>query len=278
MEKEGMNKTVVLKSILWLCLGIIFILPVFLIIMNAFKPNNDILTSFISFPKSLYLENFSEAMRIMNFWTVFRNTLLVTVCTVIVASAVSFMSAYGISHLPQKTGDKLYTLFVVGQIIPFHAVMIAISMLSTKLGLTNTHLGLIIFYSGFYTSFGVMTYVGFLKSVPRELEEAAAIDGAGRWKRMLHITLPGLKTVIVLMTILALGNILNAGFDQIYNLYNQAVYSTGDIIDTWVYRVGLNDMQFSLATAVGLLKSVAGFLLISSSYYIANKKANYTIF
>ena len=77
----------------------------------------------------------------------------------------------------KKTGDKLYTLFVVGQIIPFHAVMIAISMLSTKLGLTNTHLGLIIFYSGFYTSFGVMTYVGFLKSVPRELEEAAAIDG-----------------------------------------------------------------------------------------------------
>ena len=62
-----MNKTVVFKSILWLCLGIIFILPVFLIIMNAFKPNNDILTSFISFPKSLYLENFSEAMRIMNF-------------------------------------------------------------------------------------------------------------------------------------------------------------------------------------------------------------------
>ena len=137
MEKEGMNKTVVFKSILWLCLGIIFILPVFLIIMNAFKPNNDILTSFISFPKSLYLENFSEAMRIMNFWTVFRNTLFVTVCTVIVASAVSFMSAYGISHLPQKKGDKLYTLFVVGQIIPFHAVMIAISMLSTKLGLTK---------------------------------------------------------------------------------------------------------------------------------------------
>ena len=160
-----MNKTVVLKSILWLCLGIIFILPVFLIIMNAFKPNNDILTSFISFPK----------------------TLFVTVCTVIVASAVSFMSAYGISHLPQKTGDKLYTLFVVGQIIPFHAVMIAISMLSTKLGLTNTHLGLIIFYSGFYTSFGVMTYVGFLKSVPRELERLLQLtvrDLSEQWCRL----------------------------------------------------------------------------------------------
>lgn len=95
---------------------------------------------------------------------------------------------------------------------------------------------------------------------------------------MIHITLPGLKPIIVLMTILALGNILNAGFDQIYNIYNQAVYSTGDIIDTWVYRVGLNDMQFSLATAVGLLKSVVGFGLISISYWIAYKKANYRIF
>ena len=95
---------------------------------------------------------------------------------------------------------------------------------------------------------------------------------------MWYITLPGLKQVIILMTILALGSILNAGFDQIYNLYNAAVYSTGDIIDTWVYRVGLNDMQFSLATAVGLLKSVVGFLLISTSYLIAYKKANYRIF
>lgn len=88
----------------------------------------------------------------------------------------------------------------------------------------------------------------------------------------------GLKPVIVFMSIPALGNILNAGFDQIYNLYNQAVYSIGDIIDTWVCRVGLNNMQFSLATAVGVLKSVIGFIMISGSYYIAYKKANYRIF
>lgn len=126
--------------------------------------------------------------------------------------------------------------------------------------------------------FNAVVYLAALTGISPQLYEAAAIDGAGRWKRMWHITLPGIKPVIVLMTILALGNILNAGFDQIYNLYNQAVYSTGDIIDTWVYRVGLNDMQFSLATAVGLLKSVVGFLLISGSYFIAYKKANYRIF
>ncbi|MDO5423365.1 MAG: ABC transporter permease subunit [Eubacteriales bacterium] len=126
--------------------------------------------------------------------------------------------------------------------------------------------------------FNAVVYLAALTGISPELYEAASIDGAGRWKRMWHITLPGIKPVIVLMTILALGNILNAGFDQIYNLYNQAVYSTGDIIDTWVYRVGLNDMQFSLATAVGLLKSVVGFLMISGSYLIAYKKANYRIF
>lgn len=126
--------------------------------------------------------------------------------------------------------------------------------------------------------FNAVVYLAALTGISPSLYEAAAIDGAGRWKRMRYITLPGLAPVIVLMTILALGNILNAGFDQIYNLYNQAVYSTGDIIDTWVYRVGLNDMQFSLATAVGLLKSVVGFALISLSYLIAYKKANYRIF
>lgn len=126
--------------------------------------------------------------------------------------------------------------------------------------------------------FNAVVYLAALTGISPELYEAAAIDGASRWERMLHITLPGIKPVIVLMTILALGNILNAGFDQIYNLYNQAVYSTGDIIDTWVYRVGLNDLQYSLATAVGLLKSVAGFLLISLSYWIAYKKADYRIF
>lgn len=126
--------------------------------------------------------------------------------------------------------------------------------------------------------FNAVVYLAALTGISPALYEAAAIDGAGRWKRMLHITLPALKPTIVLMTILALGNILNAGFDQIYNLYNQAVYSVGDIIDTWVYRVGLTEMQFSLATAVGLLKSVVGFILISVSYFIAYKKANYKIF
>lgn len=126
--------------------------------------------------------------------------------------------------------------------------------------------------------FGTIIYLAALTGINPALYEAANIDGAGRWRSLWHITLPGIRTTAVLLTVLSLGNVLNAGFDQIFNLYNPLVYPTGDIIDTWVYRTGLLNLQYELATAVGLLKSVVGFLLISVSYYLAYRFVNYRIF
>ena len=126
--------------------------------------------------------------------------------------------------------------------------------------------------------FNTIIYLAALTSINPSLYEAAAIDGATRLRRIWHVTLPGLRTTIVLLAVLSLGNVLNAGFDQIFNLYNPLVYSTGDIIDTWVYREGLLNMQYGLATAVGLLKSIVSFILIIVSYQLASKFANYRIF
>lgn len=126
--------------------------------------------------------------------------------------------------------------------------------------------------------FAAIIYFAALTSINPEMYEAAAIDGASQFKRLISITLPSILPVVVLLGTLSLGNILNAGFDQIFNLYNPSVYSTGDIIDTWVYRAGLLDMQYGLATAVGLLKSVIGLFLISVSYGLAYRFANYRIF
>ena len=117
-----------------------------------------------------------------------------------------------------------------------------------------------------------------LTGISPDLYEAAAIDGCGRLKAVWYITLPGIVSTIVVMGILGLGNVLNAGFDQIFNLYSPLVYSTGDILDTWVYRMGLLNVQFSLATAAGLFKSAISFLLIVISYVIAYKAADYRIF
>ena len=126
--------------------------------------------------------------------------------------------------------------------------------------------------------FGTIVFLAALTSINPALYEAATIDGANRWKQTWHITLPGMLPIIIMVSTLSLGNILNGGFDQVFNLYNPTVYESGDIIDTFVYRIGLIDAQYGVATAIGLFKSLVSFLLISTSYLLAYRFANYKIF
>jgi len=126
--------------------------------------------------------------------------------------------------------------------------------------------------------FGTVIYLAALTSIDPSLYEAAIVDGAERWKQTVHITMPLLAPTVVLMTILSLGNILNAGFDQVYNLYSPMVYKTGDIIDTYVFRLGIEQAQYSVGTAVGMFKSVVSGVLIALSYYLADRVAGYRIY
>lgn len=125
---------------------------------------------------------------------------------------------------------------------------------------------------------GTIIFLAALSGVNPELYEAAIIDGAGRLKQTLHITIPGISTTIILVATLSLGSILNAGFEQIFNLLTPIVRSSGDIIDTLVYRLAFESAQFSLATATGLFKSVVSFFLITLSYKLAFKFTGYKIF
>jgi putative aldouronate transport system permease protein len=125
---------------------------------------------------------------------------------------------------------------------------------------------------------GMIIYMAALTSVDPGLYEAAAIDGASRFQRVLYISIPTIMPIIILMACLSLGDILQGGFDQIFNLYNPTVYQTGDIIDTYVYRMGLIDAQYGVAAAAGLFKSIIGFILIVISYRLADKYAGYKIF
>ena len=121
-------------------------------------------------------------------------------------------------------------------------------------------------------------YLAALLSIDPGLYEAASIDGAGRFKQIMNITLPSLMPTVVLMVALSLGNILNAGFDQVFNLYNPIVYETGDIIDTYVYRIGMVERQYSIGAAVGLFKSIISFALILGSNKVAKKLTGSGIF
>ena len=126
--------------------------------------------------------------------------------------------------------------------------------------------------------FGTVVYLATMTGIDPELYESAVVDGAGRWRQTWSITLPMLIPIIILMTVLALGNVLSAGFDQVYNLYSPVVYPTGDIIDTYVYRLGLQNGKFAIGTAVGLFKSLVSSVLISLSLFVAYKFAGYKVF
>ena len=105
-------------------------------------------------------------------------------------------------------------------------------------------------------------YFAALAGVDSELYEAAQIDGAGRWRRMLHVTLPGIMPTVVILLIMRIGSLMNLGWDQIILLYNERVYETADVISTYVYRMGLSKFEYSFGSAVGLLNSLINIMLL----------------
>ena len=138
----------------------------------------------------------------------------------------------------------------------------------------------VVIWTDVWRSFGMGTiiYMAAITSIDPTLYEAASLDGAKRFQRMWHITIPGLAPIMVLQATLSLGGVLNAGMDQILNLYGPAVFSTGDILDTFIFRRGLGDGQFAMATAAGIFRSGVSLFMVSIAYYLAYKFAKYRIF
>lgn len=128
------------------------------------------------------------------------------------------------------------------------------------------------------SGWATIIYLAALTGIDPGLHEAAAIDGANRWQRIWHINIPGILSMIILLACLNLGNVLQAGFEQVLTLYNPAVYATGDILDTYVYRAGLISARYSMGAAVGLFQSAMGFILIVIAYRLADKFTGYRIF
>ncbi|MCI8968364.1 MAG: sugar ABC transporter permease [Lachnospiraceae bacterium] len=163
---------------------------------------------------------------------------------------------------------------------PFNALVTAFGGEPVQFLADNNWFRQVIVATDVWKEFGYnsVVYLAALTGIDLGLYEAASIDGANRFEQTLHITLPSLMPTIILMTALNLGNILNAGFDQIFNLYNPIVYETGDIIDTYVYRIGMVERQYSIGTAVGLFKSIISFLLIMGANKGAKKLTGSGIF
>lgn len=244
------------------------------------------------------MENFQYMFELDDSKIVFRNTVLIAFAKMVGNLVVPFVFALMLNEVKNRLLTRtvqtivylphfLSWVIVAGMMLDIFSYSGPVNQVLTGLGLdpimffgnSNIFPALVV-GSDVWKEFGFNAIIFFsaLTSINPEMYEAAAVDGASQWKRLIKITIPSIIPVAALLATLSLGNILNAGFDQIFNMYNPSVYSTGDIVDTWVYRAGLIDFQYGLATAVGLLKSVVGLVLISISYTLAYRFANYRIF
>ncbi|WP_461883817.1 ABC transporter permease [Fusicatenibacter sp.] len=244
------------------------------------------------------LENFKFIFSLPDSRQVFFNTLIIAFAKLILNIIVPVTFAVLLNEIRAKFFKKTFQTIVylphflswvvLATVItnmfslegPFNAVIQAFGGSPIQFLADNHWFRKVIVGTDVWKEFGYnsVVYLAALTSIDPGLYEAASIDGANRWKQTIHITLPALMPTMVLMTALNLGNILNAGFDQIFNLYNPIVYETADIIDTYVYRIGMVERQYSIGAAVGLLKSVISFILILSANKCAKKATGSGIF
>ncbi|GAA0137694.1 sugar ABC transporter permease [Paenibacillus sp. YSY-4.3] len=264
------------------------------IAFQKFVPSKGIFNS-----KWIGLDNFRYMLDMPNFTSVLWNTVFIAILKIIAGLIVPIIFALLLNELAGAFFKRTIQTIIYFPYFLSWVILggILIDILSPSSGIVNEFLGVFgikpIFFLGDdkwfpYTlvltdtwktfGYGTIVYLAALTGIDQSLYEAATMDGANRWKQTIHITLPGMLPIITLMTVLSLGNVLNAGFEQVFNLYSPMVYSTGDIIDTLVYRIGLVDAQYGVATAVGLFKSLISFVLIVLSNKLANKYAGYRVF
>ncbi|MDR2757968.1 MAG: ABC transporter permease subunit [Spirochaetaceae bacterium] len=244
------------------------------------------------------LENFRILFSMPGFLDSIRNTIVISVLKIVIGIAVPVIFALMLNEVNKLRLKKIIqTIVYMPYFISWVLMAGIIIKMMAQYGVINQVLGYfgiepiifladkekfpyIVVISDVWKGFGYtsIVYLAAITGIDPNLYEAAEIDGAGRWRQTLHITLPGMIPVIILMAALALGRILDAGFDQIFNLYSPVVYKTGDILDTFIYRMAFQNSQFSISTAAGLFKSLVGCILIVISYRFAYKISGYQIF
>lgn len=243
-------------------------------------------------------ENFQKLFTTPEFFRIFRNTLLISCYKIIFNFPLPIIIAICLNEMRcLKLKKTIQTVIYLPHFLSWVIVAgIFSSVLSTSGGIVNSLIenfggqpipflmskqwfrSILVLTDGWKTmGWGSIIYIAAISGIDQELYEAAEMDGAGRLKKIWYITLPMLSSTIVLMLILRLGTIMVDGQEQVLMLYNPTVYETGDILTTYVYRMGIGKMDYSFSSAVGLLNSVISLFLVLSGNYISGKLTNRSI-
>ena len=245
------------------------------------------------------LKYFELIFALDKFWRVFRNTIVISLLRISVGFPVPIIAAILLNEMRSIAVKRaIQTLIYLPHFISWVILGgILVNLLSVNGGainqvimrITGEPIGFLtdpkyfrgtIIFSMVWKEYGwgTVIYMATLAGIPAELYESAAMDGASRLQRIWHITFPHMVSVIVVLLILRVGRMMQAGFEQIFVLYHPAVYSVIDILDTYVYRIGFADGKFSQATAVGLFRSTVNFILLVSANKVAKSVGQHGIY
>ncbi len=283
------------------------VLPgILLLILFNYVPMGGIIMAFQDFrvSKGIFGSDFVGFKHFKNFFNsigftrIIRNTILLSVSKMTITNLLAICFAIMINEVRIKWFKKavqtvsylphfMSWVILAGLMTNLFSMSGPVNELLTKLGLDKVNFfgndaafRPLLIWSDVWKGFGYSSiiYLAAITGVDPGLHEAAAIDGAGWFRRVWHVTLPAMLPIIILNICLNVSGILNAGFEQVYNLYSPVTYESGDIIDTYVYRAGLLDKQYSLSTAIGLFKSVIGLTLMLLMNECSKKFAKRSVF
>jgi raffinose/stachyose/melibiose transport system permease protein len=186
---------VIVLEIVLILFALVFLYPILLIFINSLKPFTEIMTHFFALPRKLALENYSTAFRVINYPRLFLNNLIITVIGTLGIVAISSVAAYKLSRTKSKYSWTIFIFCITPMIIPFQTTMITLLKLAKTAGLSDSVLGLAVQYWGFGAPFAIFIYHGFVKTIPKELDESAIVDGASAVTAFVRIIFPLLKSV-----------------------------------------------------------------------------------
>lgn len=240
------------------------------------------------------LKNFEEFFGSMYFGRLLKNTFIISGTSIIFGFPAPIILALLMNEIRSKHFCK--TVQTISYLPHFISMVVVCSMIKTFVSDTGVIGSFVNSFTGgdasllnkpeyfvpIYVISGIWQEVGWgsiiyfsaLMGIDQQLYEAAEIDGAGRWKQTLHITIPGIAPTIIVMLILKLGSILGLGYEKIILLYNEAIYSTSDVISTFVYRKGLLEFDYSYSVAVGLFNSAVNMIFLFGSNWLSKKVQN----
>ncbi|WP_233147202.1 ABC transporter permease [Paenibacillus selenitireducens] len=243
-------------------------------------------------------DHFTKLFQTDKFWQVFRNTIEINLLRLVFGFPAPVILAILLNEIRNKYFKRsIQTIIYLPHFISWVTIAgIMFSLLSND-GLFNQIIALfggesvnfltsnfmfrpILIISGIWkeVGWGTIIFLAALSGINPDLYEAATVDGANRFKQIIYITLPGLLPIISILLILNFGSMMNGGFDQVFNLYNTMVYESGDVIDTYVYRIGLTQGKYSVATAIGLFLNIINFALLIIVNYASKKMSGQGIY